>query len=75
MPVQEYTLPFMHKVEHAARVGGNRNGHRFWLETLKESDHLEEVSLDERAVCRKLAGLRTAFTRIYCSTGTRDGRF
>jgi len=57
---------------HAARVVGNRNGHRFWLETLKESDHLEEVSLDERAVCRKMAALWTAF--IYCSTVIWDGR-
>jgi hypothetical protein len=54
---------------HAARVEGTRNAHRFWLDNLKESDHLEDVSLDERAVYRKLAGLWTEF--IYCSTGTR----
>jgi hypothetical protein len=56
-------------------VEGNRNGHRFWLETFKESDHLEEVNLDEKAVCRKLAGSWAAFSRIYCSTGTRVGAY
>lgn len=44
---------------HAARVEGNRNTHNFWLDNLKESDHLEEISLDGRALCRKLAGLWT----------------
>lgn len=56
---------------HAARVEGNRNAHKFWLDNLKESDHMEEVSLDERSVCRKLAGLLSKF--IYYSTGTWDG--
>jgi hypothetical protein len=55
---------------HAARVEGNRNAHRLWLDNLKESDHLEDVSLDDRAVCRKLVGFWTEF--IYCSTGTRE---
>lgn len=41
---------------HAARVERNRNKHSFWLDNLKE-----EISLDVRAVCRKLAGLWTEF--------------
>jgi len=46
---------------HAARVKGIRNANRFWLDKVKESDRLEEVNLDEWAVCRRLAGLWTEF--------------
>jgi len=66
-----YYTKRIHKMGLATQMERNRNAHRFRLDKLKESDHLEELSLDERAVCRKLAGLWTEF--IYCSTGTRDG--
>ena len=46
-------------MEHAARVEVIRNANRFWLDKVKESDLLEEVNLDEWAVCRRLAGLWT----------------
>lgn len=51
---------------HAARVEGIRNANRFWLDKVKESDYLEEVNLDERAACRRLAGLWTKFYLLQC---------